>query len=290
MSHINLADWLRKLDLFGKNRGREEFHLKLTLEHLRHLLPNQGPIKDFIHHNPLHGFQSLDFHEGVDLAASLFGSKKYLSPNFYKTEFDKGRITASQLDFVSQFLTTFPIEKEEIHKNLQSMSSPHEQRYPSVSEWGIRQFWNSAYQIEVSVEAATILFKVLSSYLDQGISFWPFPSRKDSFWLSLRSINNHSSLPLMPFERKKIRQWLDKNPEEALSSSLEKLTGDKQLFSRYLIETVLTYPGWAGMVCALETNPSTLRKPVSLSLLDLEYQHIHRFCSRVKQTLIYSQE
>ena len=268
MSHINLAEWLNKLDIFGENRGREDFDLETTLEHLRHLLPNQGPIKDFIHHNPLHGFQSLEFHEGVNLASCLLGSKKYLDPDFYKTEFEKGRITESQLDFVIEHFANPQISRNQLKQELLSTNHKKEKRVPGVASWGLRSFWRTYQQIDLPGEASPLLFKILSSYLDQGISFWPFPSRKDSFWLSLQSLNTHSALPLMPFETQKIKQWLDKTPQEALLQSLEKLTNDKQLFSRYLIETLLTYPGWAGMVCALETNPSALRKPCSISFLD----------------------
>ena len=41
--------------------------LRETVDHLAHLLPAQGPIGVFVHHNTLHAFQKHPFDEGVRL-------------------------------------------------------------------------------------------------------------------------------------------------------------------------------------------------------------------------------
>ncbi|MDQ8160895.1 MAG: Na-translocating system protein MpsB, partial [Gemmatimonadota bacterium] len=43
------------------------------------ILPDQGPIGVFIHHNTLHAFQHLPFHEGVQAGAAALGARPYLS-------------------------------------------------------------------------------------------------------------------------------------------------------------------------------------------------------------------
>lgn len=55
------------------------------LEHIRHKLPAQGPIKDFIHHNTLHAFQHLPFHEALQEAGEFYGAKSYMPEEFYST-------------------------------------------------------------------------------------------------------------------------------------------------------------------------------------------------------------
>ena len=59
-----------------------------TLAHalhvLEHFLPSQAPLKDFIHHNTLHTFQDLPFHEGLSAAQNLFGYQTYPSLAFYR--------------------------------------------------------------------------------------------------------------------------------------------------------------------------------------------------------------
>ena len=45
--------------------------LTRVIDQLAHLLPAQGPISIFIHHNTLHAFEHLAFEEAVERAAEL---------------------------------------------------------------------------------------------------------------------------------------------------------------------------------------------------------------------------
>jgi uncharacterized protein YbcC (UPF0753/DUF2309 family) len=64
------------------------------------LLPAQGPITVFIHHNTLHAFEDLPFDEGVQKGAKLFGCQPYLSEDRYRELLDSGRIRAQDLSAV----------------------------------------------------------------------------------------------------------------------------------------------------------------------------------------------
>jgi uncharacterized protein len=66
------------------------------------LVPDQGPIGVFIHHNTLHAFQHLPFHEGVQTGAAAVGAKPYLTLEAYRAALRTGRITTGDVDAVLQ--------------------------------------------------------------------------------------------------------------------------------------------------------------------------------------------
>jgi len=70
--------------------------------HAAHLLPAQGPIGVFIHHNTLHAFEHLPFDEAVREGSRVFGCEPYLSEDRYREELARGRILFSELSTVLQ--------------------------------------------------------------------------------------------------------------------------------------------------------------------------------------------
>src|SRR5687768_4959242 len=71
--------------------------LEQALEHAAHLLPAQGPITVFIHHNTLHALEDLPFEEAVKQGAKTFGCQPYLSEAQYRQHLSRGRIRPEDL-------------------------------------------------------------------------------------------------------------------------------------------------------------------------------------------------
>jgi uncharacterized protein YbcC (UPF0753/DUF2309 family) len=71
--------------------------LSQRIEHASHLLPAQGPITVFIHHNTLHAFEDLPFTAAVETAAAVYGFQPYLSEDRYRHALTQGRIRFSTL-------------------------------------------------------------------------------------------------------------------------------------------------------------------------------------------------
>ena len=71
--------------------------LQHVIEHAGHLLPAQGPITVFIHHNTLHAFEDLPFDKGVQAGARVFGCLPYLAEDRYRQELARGRIRVDDL-------------------------------------------------------------------------------------------------------------------------------------------------------------------------------------------------
>lgn len=72
--------------------------LARAVERARHILPTQGPITRFVHHNTLHAFQHLPFEVAVVEARRVLGGEPYLSEERYRAELARGRILERDLD------------------------------------------------------------------------------------------------------------------------------------------------------------------------------------------------
>jgi len=69
-----------------------------ALDRAHHLLPDQGPIGVFIHHNTLHAFQHLPFHDAVAQGAEMYGARPYLPHEEFVRLFRDGRVTKADVE------------------------------------------------------------------------------------------------------------------------------------------------------------------------------------------------
>ncbi len=74
--------------------------LQHAIDHAAHLLPAQGPITVFIHHNTLHAFEDSPFLEGVKAGAKVFGCHPFLTEERYRDALRRGRIRVGELEAV----------------------------------------------------------------------------------------------------------------------------------------------------------------------------------------------
>jgi hypothetical protein len=82
----------------GQEAESDLLRLRQAIDHAADLLPAQGPVTVFIHHNTLHAFEHLPFTEVVKRAARVFGCQPYLSEDRYRQEMGRGRIRFADLE------------------------------------------------------------------------------------------------------------------------------------------------------------------------------------------------
>jgi uncharacterized protein YbcC (UPF0753/DUF2309 family) len=232
-----------------------------TLHELKHYLPAQAPLKDFIHHNTLHAFQNQKFYDALQQASTIFGYKTSLSLNDYRNLHNSGRIDDKILEKVIQDRKG----KAELSLWLDRLIK-HHYDYEIDSRIGkLKQHWKNTYKIDMDALVHPILFRITCSYLDQGISIWNFPIEHKGFLSSIKELEKLSYSSL--FQSERVKKLL-LHTSCSISSLLDILIGDSSLYEQYLFDTQFGHQGWSGMVAVVEDNPKTLLDHKKITLND----------------------
>ncbi|MBU6325013.1 MAG: DUF2309 family protein [Bacteroidetes bacterium] len=233
-----------------------------ALEHLRHYLPSQAPLKDFIHHNTLHAFQDKSFHQAMQEANTIFGYQTYMQLGEYQQAYARGAIKDEVLNrIIDQYRR--PDESAATMREALLHSVPETDRSPRIGR--LRSEWKHRYRVNLDKAIHPVLFRLACSFLDQGIAISPFPAAEQDFMRSLRALEAQSLLPLFRSKRAKELFFSDNLKMETL---LELLVGDASLYERYLFDQQFAHPGWSGMIAVLEASPQALLQKRSIRLSD----------------------
>ena len=237
-------------------KGFDELH---SIEHLRHYLPTQAALKDFIHHNTLHAFQQESFHDALKTASEAFGYQVYLSLEQYRQLYKEGKINPEKLTDLLQKNTP---EKDRQDWHQKMLSHTYDQtKYQKIGQ--LRKRWKSAYKVNMDKTVHPVLFRLLGVYLDQGIGITPFPRLEDGFIASLRTLEKTSYSSL--FKSSRVRALL-LDESTTITLLLKLLIGEEPFFETYLFDQQFNHPGWSGIVSVIEQNPSNLLDPRKISL------------------------
>jgi uncharacterized protein YbcC (UPF0753/DUF2309 family) len=240
---------------------KSEFNLHETLGKLKHYLPAQAPLKDFVHHNTLHAFQHYPFFEGLNKAHEIFGYKVFLTIDEYRENYQNGKIDEQILD---AFLQQKFGDESEIWKKKLLNTIYTDQTEPRIGQ--LRANWKSHYRIDLDSLVHPILFRIVGSFLDQGISIWNFPNNTNGFLDSIKELERNSLVSFFRTER--VKNFLI-NGNYTLESLLRIVVGEEKLFEQYIYDQQFSHPGWSGIVAVIEDNPTSLidKKKVTLEEL-----------------------
>ncbi|MBS1507934.1 MAG: DUF2309 domain-containing protein [Bacteroidetes bacterium] len=233
-----------------------------VLHQLKHYLPEQAALKDFIHQNTLQAFQKLKFHNALVKASEVFGYKVCFKLSEYRKLYENKQISPEILKRVIVYRKGVNAEAEWTEKLLSKKYD-----VPGLPRIGqLRANWKKQYQMDMDSLTQPILFRILCSYLDQGIAIWSFPYREKGFLGSLQEIEKFSATSF--FRRKRAKDLLLKGACN-ISDLLKILIGDETLFGQYLFDQQFAHMGWSGIVSVVESNPATLLDNRKITLRDL---------------------
>lgn len=247
---------------FFCQKDHHEFDEKHVLHELKHYLPSQTPLKDFIHHNSLHAFQNLKFYEGIFKASKIFGYQVTLQLTEFRELYKNGRI---RKDILEKLITDRKgVNALEEWKEKLLTKDYDASNSPRIGL--LRSLWKSVYRIDLDTLVQPLLFRILCSYLDQGISIWKFPSNNQGFLSSIRELERNSFSSF--FKTSRARNLLF-SEQCNISDLLKILVGDESFYEQYLFDQQFSHQGWSGIVSAVEQQPNSLLDRKNISLHDL---------------------
>ena len=238
------------------------FNEKHILDELRHYLPTQTPLRDFIHHNTLHAFQDTKFFDAIFKASKIFGFQTTLQLYEYRKLQKIGRINSEIIERTIIELKGLNNLEEWKENLLSKQYDEHNEARVGL----LRARWKTDYRIGLDDLVQPFLFRMLGSYLDQGVSIWNFPIGNKSFLECIKELEQNGIVSMFKSSRAKELLFSE---NLSITSLLKIIVGDESYFEQYLFDQQFSHRGWSGMVSVIEKNPETLLSPKNISLNDV---------------------
>src|SRR5689334_16368848 len=190
--------------------------LRRVVEQAAHLLPQQGPIGVFVHHNTLHAFEHLRFEEAAIEASQTFGAEPYMSEAAYRAELARGRIQLVDIDAVLDSepdALIFPrLSRGSLRR---AMITPGVREFDAATilwrtEQGdlardfrrasLRTLFEACFARSIAHDPEPAqprpvdeiihpwLIRLCAVFLDQNTAYWPMPDRERGFYESVRML------------------------------------------------------------------------------------------------------
>jgi uncharacterized protein YbcC (UPF0753/DUF2309 family) len=237
--------------------AKKHFDEHHVLHELKHYLPSQQALKDFIHHNSLHAFQQMKFYDGMFKATAIFGFQAHLQLDEFREMYKTGRIREDVLQMV---IANKKSNVQEWKKRLLNKEYDPA-REPRIGQ--LRKLWKEVYHFDLDNKVHPLLFRIICAFLDQGIAVDSQPVVNKSFTESIRELEKNGIASF--FKTKAIRNKF-LSGQYSITSLLQAIVGNEEYFEQYLFDQHFSHPGWSGFVSAVEDNPQTLldRKKITL--------------------------
>lgn len=272
--------------------------LQRALTQASHLLPSQGPIGVFVHHNPLHAYEHLPFDDALRSASELLGFETYLEEAEYQHALAVGRIHLEDIEEVldasgASLASALPfgLSERALRRGmlLQQVDHPdtagtaflhklgHDEPvllqacvkrladYPRRSDPVPAPKRHRDVVLQVAYEDSDValheeLQRLSAAFLDQGQALSAMPARELGFFAAVAAMYEAKTSP--PRFALGVEQdfvaWAKTPPEEVLQQLMTALSVPEAEQESFLLAECLALPGWAGMFNRLEHHPQDL--------------------------------
>lgn len=257
------------------------------------VLPDQGPMGVFIHHNTLHAFQSLPFHDGVVRGAACLRARPYPALRAFREWWADGRIEQRDLDIglrrtmdrlgASDSLLKVGCTRhawwrlawlhechdDEAGEHIGSAASAVDadlleaaRRHPPAGgaplPWRRHRDALMSVGIDSDVPVHMELIRLVGAFLDHGQALEPMPGREAGLLVAaLRLIAAGPRARAFPMLRIAARRWLacGASARQLIDEALHGLGVPDDARESFVLATLLALPGWGGMVSRMERHP-----------------------------------
>lgn len=269
---------------------------------IRTRLPIQNPLHSFVHNNILQMFENLDFHEALKEAGTLYRAKTYWPLEKYKELFTAKKI--SEVDIMEAlnyymgynhelpFLPVLGISRKDFFYRLMfsELNFNDDEVQPELDDERLwmycrekvkneslvlsrspiklraKDYWEKNHNLNFSLSIHPLITRLISSYLDQGQSFWSNPFAQEGFWEFLSYDLEQTESFLTGWQQlfaQKVKDGAGKNPAEIIIHELRAMNIPEERWECYLLDILFDLKGWAGMVNKLELEPwqATVKAP-----------------------------
>ena len=224
-------------------------------------LPFFWPMRNFVHHNPLHGLEEFSFREAVRLGKKYFHGKPFLKREDYVNLLKEGRIKEEIFkeelkNFFKnenvakgffEFLITNPeISPESVDyrgKGVLKNVIKNELNEEKIKEKLLRilnneetfsEFLDKLYGTGLTEEINEKIIKFCASFLDEGQAVWELPYREKGLFKAWQSLIGYSPT----FE----------TSEDALIYALRELKIPEELYEEKLTLELSKLHGWTSFL------------------------------------------
>jgi len=252
-----------------------------VLREVRRILPSQGPLEFFVHHNTFHELETLSFKDALYEGEFAYEGATLKSIPEYRKCMEAGKISgvalklniekflekngafdSEQLEFACKLFLDLPEPPQGTPVFCEELL-PLKSQARKKAKFFARAMQNR-YRIDIDEIISPTLFRFFSSYFDQGVSYWNMPQREVGLLESFKYYYGESSFLSNKWERSLscLIEKIDRaGPLSIISLCLGELKLEPENYEQYLFEICFRYKGWGGLVLSFEKHPEWNKRP-----------------------------